>query len=52
MLMLRIGIMVWFLFCLRSTMAFEHQKTKLDFFLHFGAASLVWLSKYELDREL
>ena len=22
-------------------MAFEHQKTKLDFFLHFGAASLV-----------
>lgn len=42
MLILRIGIMVWFLFCLRSTMAFEHQKSKLDFFLHFGAASLVW----------
>lgn len=41
MLILRIGIMVWFLFCLRSTMAFEHQKSKLDFFLHFGAASLV-----------
>lgn len=23
-------------------MAFEHQKSKLEFFLHFGAASLVW----------
>lgn len=23
-------------------MAYEHQKSKLDFFLHFGAASLVW----------
>jgi hypothetical protein len=23
-------------------MAFEHQKSKLDFFLHFAAASLVW----------
>lgn len=42
MLILRIGIMAWFLFCLRATMAFEHQKSKLDFFLHFGAASLVW----------
>ncbi|KAK4037190.1 hypothetical protein OUZ56_029230 [Daphnia magna] len=42
MLILRIGIMAWFLFCLRATMAFEHQKSKLEFFLHFGAASLVW----------
>nr|CAG4650052.1 EOG090X03T7 [Sida crystallina] len=42
MLILRTVIMAWFLYCLRSTMAFEHQKSKLDFFLHFGAASLVW----------
>nr|CAG4649218.1 EOG090X03T7 [Scapholeberis mucronata] len=42
MLISRICIMAWFLFCLRATMAYEHQKSKLDFFLHFGAASLVW----------
>lgn len=33
-------------------MAFEHQKSKLDFFLHFGAASLVNILKlvfYEFD---
>nr|CAG4646152.1 EOG090X03T7 [Macrothrix elegans] len=42
MLILRVAIMVWFLYCLRYTMAIEHQRNKLDFFLHFGAASLVW----------
>lgn len=41
-LILRTVVMAWFLYCLRATMAFEHQKSKLDFFLHFGAASLVW----------
>ena len=42
MLILRTVVMAWFLYCLRDTMSFEHQKSKLDFFLHFGAASLVW----------
>jgi len=42
MLILRTIIMAWFLYCLRATMAFEQQKSKLDFFLHFGASSLVW----------
>lgn len=42
MLILRTAIMGWFFYCLRATMAFEHQRSKLDFFLHFGAASLVW----------
>nr|CAG4645439.1 EOG090X03T7 [Lynceus sp. MCZ IZ 141354] len=41
-LVLRTAIMAWFLHSLRTTMAYEHQKEKLDFFLHFGAASLVW----------
>jgi len=42
MLILRILIMGWFLYCLRATMAYEHHENKLHFFLHFGAASLVW----------
>lgn len=41
-LALRVLIMVWFLFELRSTMMYEHNANKLNFFLHFGAASLVW----------
>ncbi|KAK3853937.1 hypothetical protein Pcinc_039549 [Petrolisthes cinctipes] len=39
---LRVVIMVWFLCELRTTMTYEHNATKLHFFLHFGAASLVW----------
>ncbi|KAG7164742.1 Transmembrane protein 145-like 1 [Homarus americanus] len=41
-LALRVLIMVWFLFELRNTMMYEHNTNKLHFFLHFGAASLVW----------
>lgn len=41
-LALRVLIMVWFLFELRNTMTYEHNAKKLNFFLHFGAASLVW----------
>nr|XP_053631102.1 uncharacterized protein LOC128687589 [Cherax quadricarinatus]XP_053631103.1 uncharacterized protein LOC128687589 [Cherax quadricarinatus] len=41
-LALRVLIMVWFLFELRNTMTYEHNSNKLHFFLHFGAASLVW----------
>ncbi|XP_049792786.1 integral membrane protein GPR180 [Schistocerca nitens] len=35
-------IMIWFLFELRSTMRYEHNIQKLNFFLHFGASALVW----------
>lgn len=38
----RCGIMLWFLFELRTTMKYEHSTKKLDFLLHFGASSLVW----------
>lgn len=41
-LVIRLSIMAWFLFELRSTMLYEHNKQKLQFFLHFGASSLVW----------
>nr|CAG4640751.1 EOG090X03T7 [Eulimnadia texana] len=41
-LILRTVVMAWFLYSLKTTMAFEQQQSKLDFFLHFGAASLVW----------
>nr|CAG4651714.1 EOG090X03T7 [Triops cancriformis] len=41
-LILRTLIMAWFLLCLRNTMEYEHNRNKLDFFLHFGASSLVW----------
>jgi len=41
-LVLRNLIMVWFLYELKDTMDHEHQPHKLNFFLHFGAASLVW----------
>lgn len=34
--------MVWFVFELRNTMLYEHNTQKLNFFLHFGASSLVW----------
>lgn len=38
----RSGIMLWFLYELRTTMKYEHSTKKLDFLLHFGASSLVW----------
>ncbi|KAK6631883.1 hypothetical protein RUM44_006913 [Polyplax serrata] len=41
-LTLRTSIMIWFLFELRNTMTYEHNTQKLNFFLHFGASSLVW----------
>uniref|UniRef100_T1JGC1 GPR180/TMEM145 transmembrane domain-containing protein n=1 Tax=Strigamia maritima TaxID=126957 RepID=T1JGC1_STRMM len=41
-LLIRLSIMAWFLFELRTTMLYEHNKQKLQFFLHFGASSLVW----------
>jgi hypothetical protein len=34
--------MIWFLYELKDTMDHEHHPHKLNFFLHFGAASLVW----------
>jgi hypothetical protein len=34
--------MLWFVYELKDTMNHEHQPHKLNFFLHFGAAALVW----------
>lgn len=34
--------MIVFLVALRDTMAHEYTPERVDFFLHFGAASLVW----------
>jgi len=42
MLLLRVFIMFWFLYELRNTLSQERQPHKLNFFLHFGAAALVW----------
>ncbi|XP_014259946.1 transmembrane protein 145 isoform X2 [Cimex lectularius] len=39
---LRCLIIVWFLLELRATMRYEHNDSKLHFFLHFGASALVW----------
>jgi hypothetical protein len=41
-LILRTIIMMWFVYELKDTMDHEHQPHKLNFFLHFGAAALVW----------
>ena len=41
-LVLRVIVMMVFLVALRDTMAHEHTPERIDFFLHFGAASLVW----------
>jgi len=41
-LFLRVIVMLCFLAALRDTMDHEHNEVKLQFFLHFGAASLVW----------
>ena len=36
--------MICFVIALRETMAHEYNSDKLNFFLHFGAASLVWFN--------
>ena len=41
-LVLRVIVMLVFLVALRDTMAHEYTPERIDFFLHFGAASLVW----------
>ncbi|KAL1458112.1 hypothetical protein WDU94_008286 [Cyamophila willieti] len=41
-LILRTFISAWFLSELRTTMLYEHNAQKLNFFLHFGASALVW----------
>ncbi|KAL1124209.1 hypothetical protein AAG570_001979 [Ranatra chinensis] len=41
-LVLRCLIIGWFLLELRNTMRYEHNESKLNFFLHFGASALVW----------
>ncbi|XP_037072234.1 integral membrane protein GPR180-like [Pollicipes pollicipes] len=41
-LALRLAIMCWFLWELRATMAGQRAETRLQFLLHFGAASLLW----------
>ena len=43
-LLLRIIVMVGFVMALRDTMLYEYNPEKLNFFLHFGAASLVWFN--------
>lgn len=42
-LLLRIVIMVYFLLELRTTMILEQEKKKLQFYLNFGALTMVWL---------
>lgn len=41
-LVLRIVIMIYFLLELRTTMILEQEQKKLQFYLHFGAFSMVW----------
>lgn len=41
---LRVLVMVSFVVVLRDTMFHEYNQEKLSFFLHFGAASLVWFN--------
>lgn len=41
-LLIRIGLMSWFLHEIRHTMVLEQESTKLKFYLHFGAGILVW----------
>ena len=43
-LLLRIAVMMCFVAALRDTMFHEYNPEKLNFFLHFGAASLVWFN--------
>ncbi|XP_023223794.1 transmembrane protein 145 [Centruroides vittatus] len=41
-LIVRLIIMIWFLYELRSTMLDENDRAKLRFYVHFGAGILVW----------
>lgn len=41
-LLLRVVIMIYFLLELRTTMILEQEKKKLQFYLHFGALTMVW----------
>lgn len=41
-LLLRVIIMLYFLLELRTTMILEQEKKKLQFYLHFGALTMVW----------
>lgn len=41
-LLLRVIIMLYFLLELRTTMILEQEQKKLQFYLHFGALSMVW----------
>lgn len=41
-LLLRVVIMLYFLLELRTTMILEQEKKKLQFYLHFGALTMVW----------
>uniref|UniRef100_A0A6G1SB22 GPR180/TMEM145 transmembrane domain-containing protein n=1 Tax=Aceria tosichella TaxID=561515 RepID=A0A6G1SB22_9ACAR len=41
-LVLRVVIMLFFLMELRTTMNLEQEKRKLQFYLHFGALTMVW----------
>lgn len=41
-LLLRVVIMLFFLLELRTTMILEQEKRKLQFYLHFGALTMVW----------
>ena len=41
-LILRILVMLCFLLSLKDTMLHEYNAERLNFFLHFGAAFLVW----------
>lgn len=43
-LVLRIIVMISFVMALKETMMHEHNPERLNFFLHFGAASLVWFN--------
>ena len=43
-ILMRIAVMVCFVIALRDTMNHEFNPEKLNFFLHFGAASLVWFN--------
>ena len=51
-LVLRVVVMIVFLVALRDTMAHEYTPERVDFFLHFGAASLVWFIYLPVFRQI
>ena len=51
-LVLRVVVMIVFLVALRDTMAHEYTPERIDFFLHFGAASLVWFIYLPVFRQI